>query len=198
MFVPILSAAGLAIIAVPGGWGLAAWLDRFESHSLRLGAFAGLLVLSLLPITLHVHLEMQGSLWGLQEMAANEARYGEDTVRSSEDAMLWYTWGTLIGGLLCVAVGTAAADRWPILGALTPGVALVLYGVAVRRYQDAFLRQDGALVGGGDVALHLPEGHALLMVVLLTGVAQVGLLAFAGRMQFDDESRQMAWGHQDS
>jgi hypothetical protein len=76
-----------------------------------------------------------------------------------------------------------------VLGALTPSVALVLYLIATRWYQDAFLRRDGALIGEGDLAMYFLAGNVDLMVLLLTGVAQVGLFAFAWRTQFGSALR---------
>ena len=193
MFIPVAIAAGLALVAALAGWALAGLVDRFGSRVLRRGVFALLLVLSLLPLTLHYQAEVRGALWGLQEIAAHEARCGEDVFRASAHAALVYTWGVLVGGMVLVAAGTVVAGQWPLLGALTPGVTLALYVIATRWYQDAFLRRDGALIGGGDVTVHFLAGNADLMALLLTGVVQVGLLAYAGRMQFGDAFPPVSW-----
>jgi hypothetical protein len=184
MFIPIAIAAGLAGLAAPAGWGLGSLVARVDARGVRLAVFAGLLVLSLLPLTMHFYAGVQSSLWGLQEIATSPERYGDATLRASRRTLLRYAWGVLVGGLVLVAAGVAAAVRGPVLGALTPSVALGLYLMATRWYQDAVLRRDGALIGDGDVAMHFLAGNVDLMVLLLTGVTQVGLFAFAWRTQF--------------
>lgn len=184
MFVLLAIAAGLAVLAALAGWGLGSLVARIDVDALRLGVFAGLLVLSLLPLTMHVYTEVQSSLWGLQEIATNQKQYGDAVLRTSEDALLAYTWGVLVGGLVLVAAGVAVAERRPVLGAFAPSVALVLYVIATQWYHDAFLRRGGALIGEGSVAMHFMDGKMNLITLLLTGVAQVGLFAFAWRIQY--------------
>jgi hypothetical protein len=193
MLVPLTVAAGLALVAALAGWGLAGIVDRFASRPLRQGAFALLLVLSLLPITMHYQAEVKRSLWGLQEITENGERYGEAVLRASTDATLRYTWGVLIGGLVLVAAGVVAANQWPVLGALAPGVALVLYLIAIEHYEDAFVMRNGALIGDGDILALFLTGRLNLIISLLTGVAQVGLLAFAGRLQFGPAVQRLPW-----
>ncbi len=172
MWILALPFAAVLALFLVAGYALTRSPQRGSSG---IAGFCALLALSALPLLWHYAETVRLAGHALDYVNGNAGQYGSEDVQALDEALLRFRLGVPVGAAALWALACGAASRLPLLSALLPAVAFVLYkeGPLDALHRAVFEH------GGGDAIMHLPDGKLLVWTFVLTAAAQLGIALYA-------------------